>query len=198
MDDVSEVTQLVLRERQGRDRGWWRQELDCFADDSHVRVSWFDGSGADFVRQSMSHPAPLGSGHRMAPPVIQLHGDRSIVEVGGVIEVRTKIGEALADHVAHIRMIYRAEKTDDRWLIRSLDCIYQFDTLTSVYPDEPLQIDRDAIATYRESYRFLAYAQALAGRAPRDDLYGDDRPDELKALYSDLFEWLGIPLPVEV
>lgn len=25
MDDVTEITQLVLKERQGRDRGWWEQ-----------------------------------------------------------------------------------------------------------------------------------------------------------------------------
>ncbi|GGF17586.1 hypothetical protein [Subtercola lobariae] len=52
MNDISEVTQLVLRERQARDRGWWGQLAECYADDSHVKVSWFDGNGADFVTES--------------------------------------------------------------------------------------------------------------------------------------------------
>jgi hypothetical protein len=199
MDDISEITQLVLRERQGRDRGWWAQELACFAEDSRVRESWIDGSGRDFVQQSMGHPAPLGSGHRMAAPVIQLRGNRAVVEVGGVIEVRTVVAGTLADHVAHIRMVYRVEKRDGgAWLVGSLDCIYQFDTLAPVHPGAQIDIDQEKIASYRESYRFLAYAQASAGRTPRDDLYGDDRPEELRGLYAELFEWLGAPVPTEV
>ena len=134
----------------------------------------------------------------MAAPVIQLHGSRAIVEVGGVIEIRTTVAGTLADHVAHIRMAYRVEKTDGPWLVRSLDCIYQFDTLTPVYPGATIEIDQERIASYRESYRFLAYAQASAGRAPRDDLYGDDRPEELHQFYAELFDWLGVPLPTEV
>ena len=49
MDDVTEITQLVLRERQGRDRGWWAQMADCFHPDSRVTLSWFDGPGSEFV-----------------------------------------------------------------------------------------------------------------------------------------------------
>ena len=46
MDVVTEISQLVLRERQGRDRGWWDQIRSCLAEDASVRLSWFRGSEA--------------------------------------------------------------------------------------------------------------------------------------------------------
>ena len=51
--DVSAVSQLVLRERVSRDLGLWEQMRDCFHDDSVVRISWFSGSGPEFVRRSI-------------------------------------------------------------------------------------------------------------------------------------------------
>ena len=47
--DIVAVGQLVLRERQCRDRGRWAEMRACFAEDSAVRLSWFRCSGADFV-----------------------------------------------------------------------------------------------------------------------------------------------------
>jgi hypothetical protein len=47
---LDDVTQLILRERQCRDRGWWNQMAGCFAADSRVELSWFNGRGVDFVR----------------------------------------------------------------------------------------------------------------------------------------------------
>lgn len=49
---VEAATQLVLRERQSRDRGWWADWSQCFAEDSIVDMSWFTGSGAEFVHQT--------------------------------------------------------------------------------------------------------------------------------------------------
>lgn len=41
MNDIAEVTQLVLHERQARDRGWWEPMRACFAPAATVRLSWF-------------------------------------------------------------------------------------------------------------------------------------------------------------
>ena len=32
MSDITTITQLVLQERQARDRGWWDRMRSCFAD----------------------------------------------------------------------------------------------------------------------------------------------------------------------
>ena len=47
---ADDVTQLVLRERQSRDRGWYEEMAACFAEDSVVQMSWFTGSGAESAR----------------------------------------------------------------------------------------------------------------------------------------------------
>ena len=50
LDRVS-VSHLILQERVARDTGRWDQMRACYAGDSTVDISWFRGSGFDFVRQ---------------------------------------------------------------------------------------------------------------------------------------------------
>lgn len=45
-DDANEVVQLILRERQGRDRGWWDQMRDTYAEDSVVDCRTAPGESA--------------------------------------------------------------------------------------------------------------------------------------------------------
>ncbi|MEU7588303.1 hypothetical protein AB0A95_18665 [Micromonospora sp. NPDC049230] len=52
MSDAGNIAQLTLRERQGRDRGWWQQTQDAFLPESTVRLSWFRGTGPEFVARS--------------------------------------------------------------------------------------------------------------------------------------------------
>jgi hypothetical protein len=47
--DIAVVTQVVLNERQGRDRGWWDLMRDLYWPDSRVKLSWYDGPGAGFI-----------------------------------------------------------------------------------------------------------------------------------------------------
>jgi hypothetical protein len=75
-DPASEVTQLILRERQSRDRGWYDRMLECYAADSIVDMSWFNGPGPEFVRRSQymsesRHGWGGHSGHRLSPPAIR-------------------------------------------------------------------------------------------------------------------------------
>jgi len=45
---TSDVTQLILRERQCHDCGWYDQMRECFIVDSVVDMRWFKGSGRAF------------------------------------------------------------------------------------------------------------------------------------------------------
>jgi hypothetical protein len=47
--DVIANTQLVLHEREARDRGWWRQMHECYHADAEVHVAWFEGTAAAFT-----------------------------------------------------------------------------------------------------------------------------------------------------
>ena len=57
-------------------------------------------------------------------------------------------------------------------------------------PGTTLSLDLERLAKFRPSYRCIAYHIATSGRAMMDDLYGDDQPERVKALYESAFEWM--------
>ncbi|GAA3542984.1 hypothetical protein GCM10022222_28350 [Amycolatopsis ultiminotia] len=191
MSDVSDVATVVLRERQGRDRGWWDRMHECIHPRAVIRLSWFRGTGEDFVRESETM-ATRGqrATHRLSPPVVSLHGTRAVVEMPASIEFRDVIGGVEADLASHTRLVYRLEKDNTGWQVVTLDCIYERDSLTPTMPGETPRVDRDELAGFREPYRFIGYYLASSGYDIPDDLYADDRPDEVEALYRRSFDWL--------
>ncbi|MFB9465864.1 nuclear transport factor 2 family protein [Streptomyces cinereospinus] len=194
MNAVSDITQLVLKERQGRDRGWWQQMHDSFHPDSTVTLSWFDGTGPEFTARSKDmYDSGLRPLHRLRPPVVHVDGNRAVVELPAAVSANFLIDGVEAQVVSHARLLYRAEDRGTGWRIQSLDSVYEQDTLAPVVPGTTLVIDQDLLATFRKPYRFLAYHITLDQRDVRDDLYADDRPDEVDALYRRLFTWLRAP-----
>jgi hypothetical protein len=192
MDDISEITQLVLRERQGRDRGWWGEMAACFHPDSRVTLSWFDGPGAEFVARSQKM-AEMGLKilHRPSPPAVHMHGDKAVLELPLSVERRFMLKGVEADLSSYTRMLYQVEKRDGSWKILFMNAIYERDTLTPTLPGTVLDVDYEKIAEFRAPYRFVAYDISLAGRSMTADLYGDDQPERVTALYKTAFDWLG-------
>jgi hypothetical protein len=190
-DDVSLISQLILHEREGRDRGWFDQEASAFLPDSTVKVSWFDGSGADFVAGSRkSFDAGVHPVHHMCAPVVHVQGDRGVVEVSADIASEGQWGGIDAYVVASCRLLYTVEKRDGTWGIASMTCIYERDTVVPVNVGETPQVDPAELAKYRKPYRNLAYQLASLGTPPGDDLWGDDQPEKLKGLYDQVFSWM--------
>jgi len=194
MNDIADITQLVLRERQGRDRLWWDQMAACYHPSSTVSLSWFTGSGADFVKESRkmseSGTRPV---HRLSPPVVHLQADRAVVEVPAAIELRFDLAGVEADLTSYTRLIYRAQRSETGWLIGAFTCIYERDTLTPALPEATLPIDTVRLRSFRRPYRCLAYQLSLGGHTAGEDLYGDDQRDRVDELYSVAFEWLRGP-----
>lgn len=75
--DISAITQLILRERSGRDLGLWQQMLDCYHPDSRVRLSWIDDTGPKFVRRSRDMAA-VRFRCRLPPRRAQLRRARAV------------------------------------------------------------------------------------------------------------------------
>ena len=191
MSDIDRITQLVLHERQGRDRGWWDQMDACFHPDSNVSLSWFNGSGAEFVKRSRAmSESGLWPLHRMSPPVVHVDGSRGFVEIPAAVEVRFPINGVEADLVSYSRLLYRVEQRDGAWKIVGLMAIYERDTLAPSVPGTTLDVDVARFSAFRPSYRCLAYHISLRGVTPPDDLYGDDQPDRTGALYGRMLAWL--------
>ncbi|WP_411129241.1 nuclear transport factor 2 family protein [Streptomyces sp. x-19] len=191
MDDVTEVSQLILHERRSRDRGWWPEMRECLAADAAVRLSWFRGSGADFVTASQEMAVRGDSAtHTLGPPVVDVLGARALVEVAAAIHMRSELNDTQVDLTSHTRLLYRAERRTGRWVIVSLDPVYERDNLLPSLPGTHLEIAPDALARARPSYRMLTHLLNARGYPIADDLYGDDRPTPVQRLYRSLSDWL--------
>lgn len=192
MDDLSRITQVVLHERQGRDRGWWAQMRDCDWPDSLVKLTWFTGPGPEFVtRSEVMVKAGSLSVHRLGPPVIQLKGNRALVEAPAVIEAPTTWEGVRAYLSSYCRIFYRLERRDGEWRIMSLDTIYERDTLTPAVPGETVRVDPRALEGKRQPYALLALLLGQRGFPVGNDQLGDDQRDGVAAFYDQAFRWLN-------
>ncbi|NGO68337.1 nuclear transport factor 2 family protein [Streptomyces boncukensis] len=190
---AEEVTQLVLRERQSRDRGWYEEMAACFADDCVVVMSWYTGSGAGFVRHTQQATAQRGdlAVHHLGPPAVRVHGDRALAELPLVIERRVDVDGVEADIASSCRSQYRAQRgADGVWRIVRITSVYEKDTITPALPNTRLNIDPQELAAYRPSYRCLAWDLNRRGFPVGDDHLGDDRPEAVQAQYREEMTWL--------
>ena len=193
MSDTTDITQLILRERQGRDRGWWDQMRSAFRSDAIVRLSWFDGSGDDFVTRSqeMSGRGDLAV-HRVQPPAVRLRGDRAHAEVAASVEMQIEFDGIPVHLISFTRLNYRLIRQDGTWGILSLDAIYERDTLTSALPGQSLVVAPADVADLRPSYALLALHLRRQGYLVGTDLLGDDRRDDVEEFYAKVDGWLGV------
>ena len=191
MDDVVAITQLVLRERQGRDRGWWEQMKACFHPQSHVLLSWFNGTGYDFTDRSKAmSEAGFRPVHRPSPPVVHQQGDRAVLELPIAVEARIPFNGVETDLTSYTRLLYQVERHEGQWKIMVLNCVYERDTMAPAIPGTTLSVDVEMLLQFRPAYRCVAYHIATGGRTMMTDLYGDDQPDRVKALYETAFAWM--------
>ncbi|MCA1280853.1 nuclear transport factor 2 family protein [Saccharopolyspora sp. 7B] len=190
-DETTTIVQLLLRERQGRDREWWPQMAAAFWPDSQVNLTWYTGDGPGFVAGSeeMSGRGDR-SVHRLAPPVVHLAGARAWAEVSAAIEVRTTVDEVPVDLTSYARLGYRVERRDGEWRIFSLDAIYERDTVAPVLPGSVPSIPAEELAAFRPTYALLAWHLDRRGYRIGTGLLGDDRPAERDAYYDQVFNWL--------
>lgn len=191
MSDATEISQLLLHERQGRDRGWWDQMRPAYRPDSIVRLSWFTGSGPEFVDLSEEMNSRAGSSvHRLCPPSVRVQDDRAHAEASATVEFQVVFDDVPAHLVSYTRVNCRLLKENGAWGILTLDSIYERDTLTPAVPGRLLTVDPEEIASLRSSYGLLALYLQRQGFSIGMDLLGDDRPEDVIAFYEDLNTWL--------
>lgn len=181
--DKFAVKELIEYERFCRDNALWPQMRTCYAPDSVVTISWYQGSGFGFVDASgkMAAHAP----HKLNNTLIWLNGNRAVAVTMACIQTRAEVGGRPMDMSSYVRLLYSLRRVDSTWEILSLDSIYEKDCLTPAAP-EGLFPSRPGI---RESYANLS---EIMGRsyAIADDLPGDDRPETTTALLDRLTKFL--------
>jgi hypothetical protein len=88
------------------------------------------------------------------------------------------------------RLLWRMQAHEGRWLIAGMRSLYVRDMLLPLNPNRVPHLDADQLATFRPSYRYIAYTNAMAGRTIAEDLPGVDRPDLEIALRQGEKAWL--------
>lgn len=143
------VRELVEYERFCRDNALWDSMLACFAQDSRVEISWYQGSGQGFVEASkkMKAKAP----HKLNNTLVWLNGTHAASVTMGSIHIRRRMGGTWVDLVSQVRFLYTARKEQGVWKIVTMNCIYEQDSLLPVCAVPPA---RPPFA--RPSYRHLA------------------------------------------
>ena len=191
--DVSAVTQLVLTERESRDLGHWDRMDACFFPDSRVKLSWFNGSGPDFVAGSidMAKRKVLAK-HRLGPVLVRLGGDRAVASLSAIIDIPVTLADVEAQLSSYARFVYRAERRLDRWGLMGFEAIYLRDEFTTAIPGQSIGITPEATERFRPSYRMLSYLLTSQGYEVDQTLPGDDRPETGEALIQAAYAWAGI------
>jgi hypothetical protein len=191
MDDVAEVSRLVLRERQSRVRGLSAELLACFHEDATVETSWMRGSARAFAAGGAQRSASSGTIiNRVGAPAVQVRGQRGFAELYSTTTRWIPVNRVEAVLTSFMRLLYRAEQRRGTWKISAMSAVNEGDTLEPAVPGTDLGVDPAALAGLRHSYRFLAYTRSLDGTAVSQDLLGVDRPDEVDAVYTSAAQWL--------
>ena len=195
-EDIVAVSQLVVRERESRDMGFWSRMRDCFHQDAGVNISWFQGSGHGFVEASRDMAARgMLAKHRLGPVLVTLNGDRALATLSAIIDIPTEIQGKSFTLSAHCLLIYRVSKREGVWRLSSFEVIYRRDEFTSAILGQTVQFRPEELAGYRDSYRNMCYSLRLKGYQPSDDLAGEDKPDSVRAILEKVYAWLGLPVP---
>lgn len=188
--DKFSVTELINFERFCRDNAQWDEMKKCFAVDSTVTISWFQGTGAEFVDASskMKTYAP----HKLYDTLVWLNNNKAVSLTMATIQCRSNFDGHPVKLQSDVKLLYRTQKTDGIWYIVSMDGIYEKDSLVPVYPSCDIKIPVDEISKYRPSYANLSYFFSKDGYEVNSNLPGIDRPETVDKLYRQAEEWLSI------
>ena len=185
------IRKLVTEERLWRDTAQFDKVAECYEPDGYVRTTWFEGTAADYLAQSVEIArSGRRSMHPIWPSEVKINGDRATVESMAEIRNRNLVEGVEIDMTMECRFFSRVQLTNGRWRLASFEGIYIKDRLQACRPGTELPIDWEKWSSLRPSYRSLAYIQSLRGYEVNPELLGDDRPDLLDGFYSEASRWL--------
>ena len=191
--DVSTISQLILLERESCDLQRWQRMRSCYHPHSRVRLSWFSGTGDEYVDAMMDMSRRgLQPQHRLGPPLVRIKGARAVASVSEIVSIPERLGNTEVRMQSYALLMYRIEKREGRWVIVNLDPIYLHDELVSALPGVPVPQVPGDLTQYRASYRMLSYVLSLKGYQANAELAGFDRPDSVTRLNAEVYSWADI------
>ncbi len=185
--DKENILELIQFERFCRDNSLWHSMYQCFSEDSTVNISWFKGSGAEFVESSkeMNRYAP----HQIYNSQIWINQHRAVAIMQATIQTRLPIDDVQMQLNSDAKIVYGLVKEGDTWYIQNMECVYEKDSLTPVVPST-ITIPDEQLQAYRSSYACLSYCLNYIGYSVNHELQGIERPEQLNDYYQRLDQWL--------
>jgi hypothetical protein len=188
LNDKFSIKELIEFERFCRDNAVWEEMKKCFAVNSLVTVSWFKGTGLEFIEASKKMKEYAV--HKLNDTLVWVNGDRAVAITMATIQIRTDFGGYPVELQSDVKLMYRTQKSDDSWYIVSIDGIYEKDSLINCYPNNEISIPKEDFLKFRASYANLSYVLNKAGYKINMDLPGIDRPETVTRIYAEVEEWL--------
>ena len=194
------IADIIQRERNARDAGRWDEMAQYYHPDSSIEVSWFVGSGAEFVERSRKQAEKVRAQadgaerinfHEMGAAVVDVRGDRALAENACTLHSFFPLDGIACKTSGYVRLLWRAQRWQDTWLLAGLRCLYVRDYLSACNPDRKPIFDEAELATYRLSYRYVSYNLARLGLNPKNNLPGADQPDTVRKLREGEQTWLN-------
>ena len=183
-----DILELIHFERFCRDNAQWDEMRKCFTKDSHVSISWYQGSGDGFVTASskMGVYAP----HKIHSALTWVNGDKAVTIMMATIQMRRVVQGVECELASDAQLLFSTRKIEGQWYIDRFESIYEQDRLIPVLPDATLSMDTAELAKYRKSYACMSFCMAQSGITANQELPGIDRPETVEKLYADLKKWL--------
>ena len=189
MLDKHNIKALIEAERYYRDNLHYDKMEECYAKESRVRISWYDGDGREFVR--ISSNSGLGVKHKIHSTMIWLNGDKAVAEMQTTMMGKREVVDGVdTDTKGYSRLLYKCRKEDGVWRIKGLDCIYERDWITAagghaLHNTEPADSEHA-----RDSYKYLHAQLKRLGLDVNTELPGEDDLTTIEGLYTEAYDWL--------
>lgn len=182
------VKELVQFERYCRDNALWDEMEKCYAEESEIKISWFHGTGHEFVEASrrMEGRAP----HKIYNTQVWLNGDKAAAVMVTTIQKRVEMDGVILELNSDARLVFRVQRTDNMWYIVGMDGIYEKDSLNPVLPAGNFVLSQETLNEFRESYGCLSYTLSRSGYEIDHNLPGIDRPEMVEAFFEKTRVWL--------
>jgi hypothetical protein len=191
VSDELEIRRIVEQWVLWRDAGDWERFATVWHDDGFMMATWFQGSGADFVRVSREgFERGVSILHFLGGGDVEIAGDRAIAQTKMTISQRAEVHGVVCDILCTGRFYDFFERRDGRWAIVLRQPIYEKDRLDPVAPDASLSLDPELLGRFPAGYRHLAYAQAQIGYDVKQDMPGLTGP-QVDYLYERGARWLA-------
>ena len=160
------IRQLIERWAVWRDAGDWARFRTVWHPDGVMMATWFQGPFEDFIRVTREGWSKgVSILHFLGGSAIEIEGDRAIAQTKMTISQRGLVEGVMCDVVCTGRFYDFVVKHEGQWRLLHRQPIYEKDRIDPLDPAATLKLDADALASFPEGYRHLAYIQTRIGYA---------------------------------